>query len=124
MHLYVYIDNIYKVTKALISKRGGVRTDSLFVCLCLTSLQERGHLETAHPFTVPYEGHEARQIHRESNPGSSRGSPLRYRCATQPPPEQTERGRIIAAVFAATKSFLRAHQMRYRREFYRFFLHC
>ena len=32
----------------------------LFVCLCFTSLQQRGHLETAHPFTVPCEGHEAR----------------------------------------------------------------
>ena len=28
------------------------------VCLCLTSLQQ--HLETAPPFTVPCEGHEAR----------------------------------------------------------------
>ena len=28
-----------------------------FVCLCFTSLQHRGHLETAPPFTVPCEGH-------------------------------------------------------------------
>ena len=45
----------------------------------------RGHLETARPFTVPCEGREARFLHcsnRESNPGSSRGSPLHYRCAT------------------------------------------
>ena len=28
--------------------------------LCLTSHQQRGHLETAPPFTVPCEGREAR----------------------------------------------------------------
>ena len=33
---------------------------SFFVCLCFTSLQQRGHLETAPPFTVPCEGREAR----------------------------------------------------------------
>ena len=32
----------------------------MFVCLCFTSLQQRGHLETAPPFTVPCEGREAR----------------------------------------------------------------
>ena len=26
------------------------------LCLCFTSLQQRGHLETAPPFTVPCEG--------------------------------------------------------------------
>ena len=31
-----------------------------FVCLCFTSLQQRGHLETAPPFTVPCKGCEAR----------------------------------------------------------------
>ena len=31
----------------------------LFVCLCFTSPQQRGHLETAPPFTVPCEGREA-----------------------------------------------------------------
>ena len=30
------------------------------LCLYFTSLQQRGHLETAPPFTVPCEGHEAR----------------------------------------------------------------
>ena len=30
------------------------------VCLCFTSLQQRGHFETAPPFTVPCEGREAR----------------------------------------------------------------
>ena len=62
------------------------------VCLCFTSLQKRGHLETAPPFTVPCEGREARQIHhsqRESNPGPSRGSPLHYRYATQAPHTRT-----------------------------------
>ena len=60
----------------------------MFVRWCFTSLQQRGHLETAPPFTVPCEGREARWIHRshrESNPGSSRGSPLHYCCATQAP---------------------------------------
>ena len=50
----------------------------MFVCLCLTSLQQPGHIETAPPFTVPCEGREAWLIHRshrESNPGPSRGSP-------------------------------------------------
>ena len=31
-----------------------------FACLCLMSLQQRGHLETAPQFTVPCEGREAR----------------------------------------------------------------
>ena len=56
--------------------------------LCLTSDRQRGHLETAPPFTVHCEGREARQIHcshRESNPGPSGGSPLRYCCNTQAP---------------------------------------
>ena len=59
-----------------------------WLCNCLTSNRQRGHLETAHPFTVPFEGREARYIHRsdrELNPGPSHGSPLRYRCATQAP---------------------------------------
>ena len=34
--------------------------DCLFVCLCLTSHRQRGHSETAPPFTVPCEGREAR----------------------------------------------------------------
>ena len=33
---------------------------ALFVCLCLTSHRQRGHSETAPPFTVPCEGLEAR----------------------------------------------------------------
>ena len=28
----------------------------MFVCVCFTSLQQRGHLETAPPFIVPCEG--------------------------------------------------------------------
>ena len=43
----------------------------MFVYLCFTSHQQRGHLETT-PIYCP-----------ESNTGPSRGSPLRYRCATQ-----------------------------------------
>ena len=31
-----------------------------FVCLCFTSLQQRGHLETTPPFTVPFVGRETR----------------------------------------------------------------
>ena len=34
--------------------------DTKIVCLCLTSHRQRGHLETAPPFTVPCEGREAR----------------------------------------------------------------
>ena len=30
------------------------------VCVCFTSLQQRCHLDTAPPFTVPCEGREAR----------------------------------------------------------------
>ena len=44
--------------------------------LCLTSHRQRGHYETAPPFTVLCEGREARFLHRphgELNPGSSRG---------------------------------------------------
>ena len=40
--------------------------------LCFTSHLQRGHLETAHPFTVPCEGREPRFLdrsHREPNPG-------------------------------------------------------
>ena len=64
--------------------------------LCLTSHRQRGHLETAPPFTVPCEGREARYIHRsdrELNPGPSHCSPLRYRCATQASPELMYGGR-------------------------------
>ena len=52
--------------------------------LCFTSHRQRGHLETAPPFTVPCDGHEARFLHRshgESNPRPSHGSPIHYRCA-------------------------------------------
>ena len=37
----------------------------LLFCLFFTSLQQRGHLETAPPFTVPCEGGEARYIQKE-----------------------------------------------------------
>ena len=37
-----------------------IQSDGLFICMCLTSLQQRGHLEMAPPFTVPCEGREAR----------------------------------------------------------------
>ena len=60
----------------------------LYGWLCFTSHQQRGHLETALPFTVPCEGREVRFLHRshrESNPGPSRGSPLHYHCATPAP---------------------------------------
>ena len=53
--------------------------------LCFTSHQQRGHLETPAPFTVPCQGREAPLLHhshRESNPRPSCGSPLHYRCAT------------------------------------------
>ena len=31
----------------------------VFLCVCFRSNQQRGHLETAPPFTVPCEGREA-----------------------------------------------------------------
>ena len=38
------------------------------VCwLCLTSHRQRGHLETASPFTVPCKGREARFLHQKHN---------------------------------------------------------
>ena len=43
--------------------------------LCFTSHRQRGHLETAPPFTVICEGREARFLHRshrEPNSGLSR----------------------------------------------------
>ena len=45
---------------------------SVFVVLAFTSHQQRGHSQTAPPFTVPCEGHEAwflLHFNRESNPG-------------------------------------------------------
>ena len=57
--------------------------------LVLTSHRQQGHLKTAPPFTVPYEGCAARFLHhrhRELNPGSLRGSPLHYRCTMLAPP--------------------------------------
>ena len=57
---------------------------SMLVCwLCIMSHRQRGHLETAPPFTVPCEGRGAQFLHCshwESNPGPSCGSPLYYRC--------------------------------------------
>ena len=59
------------------------------VCwLCLTSHRQLGHYETAPSFNNPCEGREAwflHRPHRESNPGSLRGSPLHNRCATPAP---------------------------------------
>ena len=52
--------------------------------LCFTSHGQRGHLETAPPFTVPCEGCEARFLHRsywELNPRLLHGSPLYFHCA-------------------------------------------
>ena len=59
-------DDIYGLISYSKQKRFYVRfwhkTDDRikYVCLCLTSHQQRGHLETAPPFTVPCEGREAR----------------------------------------------------------------
>ena len=50
--------------------------------LCFTSHRLGGHLERVPPFTVPWEGCEARFLHsshRESNTWPSCGSPLHYR---------------------------------------------
>ena len=60
----------------------------MFVCLCLTSHRQRGHLETAPHLLSLSKDVKLGNIYcsnRESNPGPSRGSPLRYRCATQAP---------------------------------------
>ena len=55
LHSYVYKPQIYKC-----KHWEGKATLSMFVCLCFTSLQQRGHLETAPPFTVPCKGRETR----------------------------------------------------------------
>ena len=76
-----------------------------FGWLCFKSHRHRGHLETAPPFTVPYEVREGQLLHRshrESNPGPSRGSPLHYRKAT-PAPKGT--GRSIFSVDFFTVEF-------------------
>ena len=60
-------------------------TNKQVAWLRFASHRQGGHLEMTPPFTVPYEGREARFLHRshrESNPGPSRGSPLRYRHAS------------------------------------------
>ena len=55
------------------------------VCwLCFTSHRQRGHLETAPPFTVPCEGYEARLIHRSHwelnhEPSHSSSIPVTYK---------------------------------------------
>ena len=64
--------------------------ENIYVCcwLCFTSHRQRGHLETAPPFTVPCKGREARFLHPshwELNPRPSRGSPLHYHCAMPAP---------------------------------------
>ena len=51
----------------------------LFVCFCFASLQQQGHLETAPPFTVPFEIHRS---NRESNPRAYAWQSISYRCAT------------------------------------------
>ena len=56
--------------------------------LWFTSHQQRGHLETAPPLTVPCKGHEVWFLHRsnrELNPRPSHGTPLHNRC-TKPAP--------------------------------------
>ena len=58
------------------------------VWLCFKPHRQRGHLETAAPFTVPCKGREAHFLHcshRESNPRPSRDSPLQYHCTTPAP---------------------------------------
>ena len=51
-YLYDYLFHSYRYC---------LQTDNTLVgWLCLTSHRQRGHLETAPPFTVPCEGREAR----------------------------------------------------------------
>ena len=47
---------------------------------CFTPHRQRGHLETAPPFTVPCKGREGQFLHRSHR--ASRGSPLHYHCTT------------------------------------------
>ena len=71
----------------LVKKKNEWSVNRLFFW-CLTHHRQRGHLETAPPFTVPCIGREARfshRSHRGSNPGPSFGSPLHYRCAMPAP---------------------------------------
>ena len=39
----------------------------VFFCVCFTSLQQRGHLETAPPFTVPWEGHACQNAQKDTH---------------------------------------------------------
>ena len=59
--------------------------DILVGWLCLTSHRQRRHLETTPPFTVPWEGREARWIHRSdrSITWQSITLPLRYASSTE-----------------------------------------
>ena len=61
--------------------------------LCfIASHRQRGHLETAPPFTVSCDERVApflHRSHRELNPGLSPGSPLHNRCAMPAPPCHT-----------------------------------
>ena len=60
--------------------------------LCFMSPWQRGNLEMAPTFTVPYGGREARFLHRshrESNPWLSCGSPLHYHCI-KPAPQKID----------------------------------
>ena len=64
--------NLYNVERDREIQREGERVG----WLRFTSHRQRGHLETAPPFTVPCAGHETRFLnrsHQESNPGPSRG---------------------------------------------------
>ena len=80
-----------------------VAADILVGWLCFTSHWQRGHLETAPPFTVPCKEREARLLHRphqELNPGSLRGSPLHNSCVMRlPAPLIFWPGSLPSAVF-------------------------
>ena len=78
IYYYEYL-RIFKINDKLLN---------LYSWLCFMSIQQRGQLETAPPFTVPCEGCEARflhRFHRESNLGPSCVSPLHYHCTTPAP---------------------------------------
>ena len=74
--MYVCVIFIKKIIKIKLLKNKKIRVNETFALytfctpsdvnvlyvgwLCLTSHRQRGHLETAPPFTVPCEGREAR----------------------------------------------------------------
>ena len=80
----------------IVSKRQAVWLVSWLVVFYVPS-RARSFMDGT-PFTVPCEGREAgflHRSHRESNPGPSRGSLLKYRCATPTSPGQAALNKVL-----------------------------